>query len=253
MKGDSVLSTAPQFYDAGEAALVVEFGDIVDPMINGRVLALDAGLLRLELPGVRELVPTYRSLLVHYDPLLLSKQILCDAVMGIVAALEDHEQPVSGRRWVLPCCYEQSFAEDLDEVASLTGLRRDDVIALHADAQYRLYMYGFAPAYCYLGGLAEVLRIPRRQSPRPPHAAGAILIGGGLASIASFPMPTGWYVVGRTPVKLFAPKLADPFFLRPGDIIQFQPITPDEFSEVAARIAAGDSVALEPVPAEDVP
>lgn len=250
MKGGPGLSIPPRFYDAGEAALVVEFGDTVDPMINGRVLALDASLSRLELPGVRELLPTYRSLLVHYDPLLLSKQILCDAVMGIVAASAQRASP-PGKRWVLPCCYEQSFAEDLDEVAALTNRGRDDVISLHADAQYRLYMYGFAPAYCYLGGLPEVLRIPRRQRPRPPHATGAILIGGGLASIASFSMPTGWYVIGRTPLRLFAPDQADPFVLRPGDSIQFQRITPGEFAELETRVAAGESPALEAILVED--
>ncbi|MBZ9798432.1 5-oxoprolinase subunit B family protein [Mesorhizobium sp. ES1-4] len=234
----------PRFYDAGEAAIVVEFGTVVDPLINGRVLALDRKLSGLGLIGVRELVPTYRSLMVQYDPLVLPRYALCETIADLVSSLDETELSNPGKLWVLPCCYDPSFGEDLDEVAALTGLARDEVISSHAGAQYRVYMYGFAPAYCYLGGLAERLSIPRRQRPRPPHAAGAVLIGGGLASITTFAMPTGWYVLGRTPVKLYDPRRSDPFLVRPGDSVKFSPISPDEFLDLDARISSGESVAL---------
>ncbi|MCZ3378417.1 5-oxoprolinase subunit B family protein [Rhizobium sp. AG207R] len=230
----------PRFYDAGEAALVVEFGTTVDPAINGWVLALDEKLSALPITGIRELVPTYRSLMVHYDPLILSRQALQVAILEIVSAFEKAERPISGKRWLLPCCYEQSFGEDVDEVAEVTRLSRNQVALVHSATEYRIYMYGFAPAYCYLGGLAKSLQIPRREKPRPPHATGAVMIGGGLASIASFAMPTGWYVLGRTPIKLYDPSRADPFLLRPGDSVRFKPVGPDEFMEFEGRIASGE-------------
>jgi len=235
----------PCFYDAGEAALVVEFGDAVDPAINRRVVALDDELSKLRLAGIRELVPTYRSLMVLYDPMQLPRQSLCDRIGEIVSDENKGSSTGGNKSWLIPCCYDRIFAEDIDEVANATGLSPTDIASAHAGARYRLYMYGFAPAYCYLGGLSHELHIQRRQRPRPPHPAGAILIGGGLASIATFPMPTGWYVLGRTPAKLFEPKNADPFFLRPGDCVRFLPITPDEFVELEARVDAGESLALE--------
>lgn len=238
-------SPLPRFYDAGEAALVVEFGTVVDPTINGWVLALDKALSDLGLAGIRELVPTYRSLMVHYDPLVLNRHALCDEVSRLVSSSIPTESSNPGKRWVLPCCYDGSFGEDLDEVAEIAGLSRDNVISAHTGAKYRVYMYGFAPAYCYLGGLAESLQIPRRQKPRPPHAAGALLVGGGLASITSFAMPTGWYVVGRTPVKLYDPQRSNPFLLRPGDSVRFRPIGPEEFSELEGRMSSEESMLLE--------
>lgn len=226
---------------------MVEFGTIVDPAVSDRVLALDERLSGLSLPGMRELVPTYRSLLIHYDPLLLPRQTLCDAITEVISSLADRPQPAGGRQWVLPCCYEGHFAEDLDEVAGIAGLSRQQVVTAHSSARYRIYMYGFAPAYCYLGGLAESLQIPRRKKPRPPHAAGAVLIGGGLASITTFAMPTGWYVVGRTPVRLYDPRRTDPFPLRPGDGVRFRPIPSEEFQDLLDRAnnTAADSIGLE--------
>lgn len=230
----------PRFLDSGESALVVEFGSTVDPHISARVLALDAAMTKAALPGVRETVPTYRSLMVHYDPLRIGRAELVEAA----TALDPGEVEASpGARWTLPCCYEGEYGEEIREVAEIQRLTPEEVVRLHSGATFRAYMYGFAPGFCYLGGCPEALAISRRATPRPPHPAGATLIAGGLAIIATFSMPTGWWVVGRTPERLFAPERETPFLVAVGDEIRFDPIPASEFPALAARTAAGEVVA----------
>jgi inhibitor of KinA len=233
--------SAPRFLDAGEAALVVEFGDSVDPAINDRVLALDAALRADPPVGTREFVPTYRSLMIHYDPLQIDRDTLVAIVrraMGVVAAGRG-----TAATWTLPCCYDPALAEDLEEAAQILRLTWDEAVALHAKASYRVYMCGFAPGQPYLGGVPDALVISRRSTPRPPHLAGAVLIGGGLCVVAPFAMPTGWYVIGRTPERLYAAARKDAFLIQAGDILRFDPIDLATFCDLEQRAASGEIVA----------
>lgn len=231
----------PRLLDAGEAALVVEFGTTVDPAISDRVLALDDALAAESLPGLRETVPTYRSLMIHYDPLILERDTLAQHVRGLTGGAARRATALS--RWILPCCYAAPYGEDLAAAAALIGQPPDAVAALHAGGTYRVYMYGFAPGFAYLGGLPEPLAVKRRPSPRPPHPANAVMIGGGLAAVATVPMPTGWYVLGATPARLYAPERAESFFVRPGDEIRFEAVDAETFAALAAREATGERVA----------
>jgi inhibitor of KinA len=231
----------PRFLDAGETALVVEFGDSVDPAINARVLALDAALRANPPAGVRECVPTYRSLMIHYDPLQLDRERLIRIARdATAAAAAPSTKPAT---WILPCCYEPPYSEDIDEAAQLLKLHRDEVVALHTAARMRVYMYGFAPGQLYLGGLPDALAISRRPEPRPPHPAGSVLIGGGLGVVAPFVMPTGWYVLGCTPERLYAPERTNPFFIQPGDDLRFEPVGVTDFHTLAQRAGRGEIVA----------
>jgi inhibitor of KinA len=234
----------PRFLDAGEAALSVEFGDSVDAQINARVLALDARLRHVAPEGLIETLPTYRALLVSYEPLILSREKL----LGVVEA-QLAEAPLDGTaaapaHWRLPCCYEAPCGEDSVEAAASLGLTPARFIELHAGAEYRAYMYGFAPGWCYLGGLPKALALPRRATPRPPTPPGAVLIGGGLALVASNPMPTGWYVVGRTPERLFLADREPPLFISPGDFLRFEPVDIESFHALEARAAKGERLGL---------
>lgn len=231
----------PRFLDAGEAALVVEFGSTVDPALNDRVLALDAALAALALPGVRETVPTYRSLMVHYDPLRLERGALIDAIRGIEAEPQQSRAPAN--RWTLPCCYEAAFGEDVGAIAEKTGLTPERVVALHSGATYRVYMYGFAPGFCYLGGLPPELALSRRTTPRPPHPPNTVLIGGGLALVSTFSMPTGWWLIGRTPERMFSPDREPIFLVEVGDELRFEPVDAASFAALEARAASGEIVA----------
>jgi KipI family sensor histidine kinase inhibitor len=231
----------PRFLDAGEAALVVEFGRVVDRRANDTVLALDAALAAEAVPGLHELVPTYRSLMIHYDPLIITRAELVARVRQALA--QPTGSTAAPQSWTLPCCYDLPYGEDLEEAAALLGLNRDRAIALHLAGRYRVYMYGFAPGYAYLGGLPPELAISRRPAPRPPHPAGAVMIGGGLCGVATFPMPTGWYVLGRTPERLFARAREEPVLIKPGDILLFEAVDVATFDALEARAAMGDVVA----------
>lgn len=241
---DRSYGSSPRFRDAGEAALVVEFGDTVDAALNARVLALDEALRAGALAGVSETVPTYRSLMIHYDPLALERPRLVAAVEGLLSGAADTER-APGRAWIVPCCYDPALAEDIAEVSDLTGLAPERVAALHSRAEYRIYMYGFAPGFAYLGGLPEALAVSRRASPRPPHPQSALLIGGGLAAVASFPMPTGWYVLGRTPERVFSQAREPVFLFEAGDTLRFDPIDAATFAGLDRRAEAGEIVARE--------
>jgi inhibitor of KinA len=235
----------PRFLDAGEAALVVEFGDTVDPAINDRVLALDAALQADPPPGTREFVPTYRSLMIHYDPLQIDRDMLVAVVRRALEGVAEWRGEAA--TWTLPCCYDPTLAEDLDEAAQILGLSRDQAVALHAKANYRVYMCGFTPGQPYLGGVPEALVISRRPTPRPPHPAGAVLIGGGLCVVAPFVMPTGWYVIGQTPERLYAAEREDAFLIQAGDILRFDPIDLATFRNLEQRAASGEIVARKSV------
>jgi inhibitor of KinA len=227
--------------DAGEAALVVQFGETVDPVINDRVLALDAALRADPPAGTREFVPTYRSLMIHYDPLQIDRDTLVAMVRLMTATVAEWRGDAA--TWTLPCCYDPALAEDLDEAAQILRLRRDELVALHAKATYRVYMCGFTPGQTYLGGVPEALKISRRPTPRPPHPAGAVLIGGGLCTVAPFVMPTGWYVIGQTPERLYAAERKDAFLIEAGDILRFEPIDLATFRDLEQRAASGEVVA----------
>jgi len=231
----------PRFLDAGEAALVVEFGRTVDAATNETVLALDTALAQAGVPGIRELVPTYRSLMIHYDPLILTRAGLVTAVQRVLDGGVSHQ--AAPRHWALPCCYDLPHGEDLAEAAGLLHLSPEQVVSAHLTGRYRVYMYGFAPGYAYLGGLPEALAISRRPTPRPPHPAGGVLIGGGLCGVATFPMPTGWYVLGRTPERLYAHARAEAFLIRPGDVLRFERVDGTTFAALDDRAAAGETIA----------
>jgi inhibitor of KinA len=232
---------SPRLLNSGETALVVEYGSTVDPAINDRVLALDAAFTAASVPGIRETVPTYRSLMIHYDPLVIDRDALAARIAEMDAGLVTTERPAS--EWLFPCCYDAEFGEDIAVVAEMTGLTQDRVVALHAAAAYRVYMYGFAPGFCYLGGLPPELAVSRRISPRPPVPENSILVGGGLALVSTVSMPTGWWLVGRTPERMFSLKREPTFLVAVGDTLRFEPVDQATFDALETRAAAGEFVA----------
>jgi len=229
---------APRYLPAGESALVVEFGATIDPKIHDCVLALDAALQQANWEGVTETVPTYRSLMIHFDPRRLAAEALADALAGLDYA----SAPARTRRqlWRIPACYDAPHGEDIAEIAELLGLSPARIIGLHLGARYRVYMYGFAPGFTFLGGLPNELTIPRRAVPRLPAPPGSLLIAGGQALISSCAMPTGWYGIGRTPVKMFDPRREPVFLAGIGDELCFERIDPAAFEAMSTAAEAGE-------------
>jgi inhibitor of KinA len=222
----------PRFMPVGDAALTVEFGDEITPELNAQVVALDIALAAAEIDGIIETAPSYRSLLICYQPLRIS----CQQLVAELRRLLEHDvaaQQSPAVTWSVPVVYEPSFGDDLPDVALRLGLTEEQVIGIHSGAEYRVYMVGFAPGLPYLGPLPRQLHISRRETPRPRVPAGAVMIGGIQANIVPMPVPSAWYVLGRTPLRLFDPDRYDPFLFRAGDRLRFRRIGAAEFERLA--------------------
>ena len=228
--------SGPRFLHAGETALVVEYGETAEAAYHAKVLALDAALARASVPGVNETVPTYRSLMIHFDPRATTAEALADTVRRLAP---DGVAAKQARHCRLPACYDGPHGEDLPEVAQRLDLAPERVADLHAGASYRVVMYGFAPGFVFLDGLPDELKISRRQIPRPPAQPGALTIANGQALIASIAMPTGWYVLGRTPARTFDPSRDPAFPIAVGDAVSFERIDPDRFEALLREAEAG--------------
>jgi len=219
---------------AGEAALLVELGDTIDPDLNEAVHRLDAAINRAELDGVVETVPTYRSILVSFDPTRTTAPALAAAISALKTAAGD-ANATERRRWFVPVCFGGAHGEDLVEVASRAGLSAEAVVDLHCAADYRVYMLGFSPGFAYLGGLPEALHLPRRENPRAVTPAGSFMQGGSQAALSPVAMPSGWHLIGRTPLCLFDPGRSQPFPLAPGDRVRLVAIGAGDFDRMAGR------------------
>lgn len=222
----------PRFLPVGEAALTVEFGNAIAPELNQQVVALDLALAAADLAGIIETAPSYRSLLICYEPLEISFHQLVVELRHLLSRAGPTRQ-ADAVAWTVPVVYDPPYGEDLAEVAQRLALTEQQVIALHSGAEYQVYMVGFAPGLPYLGGLPAALHISRRATPRPRVPAGAVMIGGMQALIVPTPLPTGWYILGRTPLRPFDPQRQDPFLFRAGDRVRFRRIDAVEFDRLA--------------------
>jgi KipI family sensor histidine kinase inhibitor len=228
----------PVFLPAGDAALLVEVGDAIDPAINSRVHALDRALRQRPILGLLDLVPAYRSLLVLYDPLAVSAQ----AVEAHISTLWDETAtvgPAVGRVVRIPTCYGARFGPDLAFVAKHARLPAEEVVAIHAGTDYRVYMMGFSPGFTYLGGMSERIAAPRLKTPRTSIPAGSVGIAQQQTGIYPVESPGGWQLIGRTPVPLFDPLRDPPTAVEPGDSIRFVPIDAAEFERICRTVEAG--------------
>ncbi len=223
-----------RFLSAGDRALVVEFGDRVDRALSAEVLRLDAVIGSDAIQGVVETVPTFRSLMIHYDPLVITRAELERAIRSLL----DHEtgSPAAATLWHLPACYEGAFAPDLDEVARHTGLTPAEVVALHSGTRFHVYMLGFLPGFPYMGDLPDALALPRRADPRLRVPAGSISIATNLTAIYPYESPGGWHLIGATPIRLFDERRPKPALFTPGDCVLFQPIDPGTFASIREAV-----------------
>ncbi|MGE0768782.1 MAG: 5-oxoprolinase subunit PxpB [Hyphomicrobiaceae bacterium] len=226
-----------RFLTAGDTALVVEFGDQVDRAVSDRVIALADAVEARAIAGIVELVPTFRSLMIHYDPLRISHEDLegeITPLLSDVGAVHQHQ-----RLFTLPVSYGGELGADLDEVAERTHLTTADVIRLHTAVTYHVYALGFLPGFPYMGDGPEELSLPRREIPRLRVPMGSVCIALRQAGIYPLESPAGWHLLGRTPVRLFDPRLANPVLLAPGDKVRFKPISAEEYHRLDDEAAAG--------------
>jgi inhibitor of KinA len=224
------LYSPSRYLPFGDAALIIEFSDEISPEINRRVTILNDAILRAEINGVKELVPTYRSLLVRYDPLRTSYEQLAFWIKDLEKARTTFESRVEGRKIVVPVVYGGEYGPDLCYVARVHKLREGEVIDLHSGREYRVYMIGFVAGFPYLGEVADEIATPRLASPRLKVPAGSVGIAEKQTGIYPCEAPGGWQIVGRTPLRLFDPHREPPALLSPGDGVRFTPISEDEYN-----------------------
>jgi KipI family sensor histidine kinase inhibitor len=226
-----------RFLPAGDAGLVVEFGNAIDPALNAQVRALAHLLAPARVPGILEVVPTYRSLGVEYDPTRLDFSALTAEARALLDRLSTAALPPS-RRIELPTLYGGEFGPDLPSVCEHTGLSEAEVIRLHSSTDYPVYMIGFTAGFAYLGGLPERLHTPRLTSPRTRVPKGSVGIGGAQTGAYSAETPGGWRLIGRTPVPLFDPLQDPPTPMLPGDRVRFVPIDAGEYRRLEQQYSA---------------
>ncbi len=220
---DSKLQVVP----AGDAAALVVLGDEMTVEMSGRVHALARTLGETRPPGVRDLVPAYCTLLIHFDPAVLS----FDGVKALVERANPRgfggatSEP---RLREIPTLYGGNYGPDLPTVAEQLRIPEEQIVRLHSSATYVVCTLGFAPGHPYVVGLPPQLALPRRQSPRPLVPAGSVTLAN-QTNVYPMPNPTGWWWIGRTPIRLFDPSSDPPTFLQPGDRMHFIPIDEEEY------------------------
>lgn len=214
----------------GVQAMQVIFEQKIDEVINGKVMTLKEKLSDLSSDVVRELIPTFASLLIYYDPLKTDFASMKRLVEGLLQEKQD-SSPSQGRLIEIPVCYGGKYGEDLEFVARHAGLTPEEVIHIHSGRDYRIYMLGFLPGFPYLGGMDERLVTPRLESPRTKIPAGSVGIGGAQTGIYPMESPGGWQLIGRTPIPLFRPEDNGKLPYEAGDWIRFIPIDEKEYEE----------------------
>ena len=224
----------PKFRLMGDRAFLVELGDAISPGVNQRVQELFTGLDLQKPAGVVELVPSYCSLLVIYDPLRISPEDLEAAISDLYANLDRSRLP-EPRTINIPVVYGGARGPDLAWVADYHHLSAEEVIGWHTRPTYRVYMIGFTPGYPYLGELPDELATPRRATPRTRVPRGSVGIAQKQTGIYSVDSPGGWQIIGRTPLRLFAPERKSPFLYEAGDRIRFVPITGEVYERIRAK------------------
>ena len=222
---------------AGDTALVVEFGDRIERQLSSWVLALARRLNEVMLQGVRETVPTFRSLTVHYEPMVLPADELIECIAALMRDLDG--SPSSGRRWRLPACYDAQVAPDLAEVASRVGQTPSQIVERHSATAYHVYMLGFLPGQAYMGDVPAELALPRRETPRKKIPAGSLAIAMTMTCIFPMETPCGWHLIGRSPIPLWIEGDAPKALLEPGDQVSFDPVSLREYESLLVQVSDG--------------
>jgi 5-oxoprolinase (ATP-hydrolysing) subunit B len=231
----------PRLLPSGDSAVTVEFSRKIDDQANRRVLALDRLLAREPIAGVSETIPTYRSLLVHYDPAQIDFATLGQKLVEL--ALRPLPASEKARLWRIPVAYGGEYGIDLEDVAKILNTTPDEIVARHIASEYRVAMIGFTPGWSYLSGLPEFLHMSRRKDPRLLTPAGTVSIGGVQTGVQCIAGPSGWHLLGCTPVRTYQLHREPTFLLEPGDRVKFYRIDAKTYAEQERAAEGGEIVA----------
>lgn len=224
--------TGVRFLEVGDSVLMVEFGRTIDPSINDRIIAAASALRIQALSGVRDIVPTYCSLAIYFDPLRTNVSALRD-ILGYLIEKAATGPSHAGRVIEVPVWYGGLFGPDLPDVARFAGLTEDEVVSVHTAPIYRVYMLGFMPGRAYLGSVDSRIAMPRHATPRPRVPEGSVGIARLQTGFSAAEHPNGWRLIGRTPLHQFDLRRDDPFLFKPGDRAKFVAIRESDYRELS--------------------
>jgi inhibitor of KinA len=212
--------------------VIVEFEERIDPAVNARTIACAEAIQAMNMPGIRDVVPTYRSVAIYFDPLRTDG----DALLERIAHEAEHAvvpEATSSAPVRIPVCYGGELGPDLASVAAFAGMPEEDVVRVHSSATYRVFMLGFVPGFAYLGLVDERIAMPRHSTPRVRVPTGSVGIAGVQTGIYPAETPGGWQLIGRTTTRPFDPARSEPFLMKAGDSVQFYPIDRVEYDRLA--------------------
>lgn len=223
--------TYPRIVVSGDSAVNVEFGNEISEDINRQVSEYVHALEESKISGITGMIPTFRSVLISYDPRLLSYGEMI-SLLTQAFSMKGENKSKSRRVVEIPVCYGGEYGPDLAFVAEHANLTPEEVVRIHSSREYLIYMIGFLPGFPYLGGLDSRLVTPRLSQPRVRIPAGSVGIGGEQTGLYPLDSPGGWQLIGRTPIQTYLPSRNPPVIYEAGDWIRFVPVTPDEFKEI---------------------
>lgn len=223
---------------AGDSSLLVEFGKEISPEINRKIAATVQLMREQHIEGVVDIIPAFCSLLINYDPRVISYEEMKQRMQDLVKVDAKAE---AGRKRVfeIPVCYGGEYGPDIANIAKNAGLSEKEVIEIHSSRDYLIYMLGFLPGFTYLGGLDERIHTPRLATPRIKINAGSVGIGGSQTGIYPLDSPGGWQLMGMTPVKTYDPEREVPILVEAGDYIRFVPVTEGEYLAIKEQVEQG--------------
>ena len=231
------LSSSYKILSSGDSAITVDFGNVIDEKINQLVLGLFHHWQQQHMPGVKDIIPAYSSLTIVYDAVSIRKQtgvhsaftFMKDQLKISIKNLRRKKEVPVVRE--IPVCYDGSLGIDLEILSDEKKLPASEIIQLHSNKIYRVYMIGFLPGFAYLGKVDEQISTSRKANPRTLVPAGSVGIAGSQTGIYPFDSPGGWNIIGQTPLRMFDARQNDPSLLHAGDHVKFIPVTLKEFHQ----------------------
>lgn len=223
----------------GDSSILIEFGQEISPEINRRLSAAMKLIREQHIEGVVDMIPAFCSLVVNYDPRILSYEQMKKRVQDLLK-LEINADEQKKRVFEIPVCYGGAYGPDIANIAEHAGLSEEEVIRIHSSRDYLVYMLGFLPGFCYLGGLDERIHTPRLANPRIKISAGSVGIGGSQTGIYPMDSPGGWQLMGLTPVRTYDPERDPAILLEAGDYIRFIPVDEAEYQRIKAQVESGE-------------
>lgn len=229
-----------KFLVASEYGLVVEFGTVISPKVNALAQQLTRVLNSKRIEGIIEVIPTYGSVMVNFDPLCITRLNLSVYIKQTIREMKIQDiEKRSPRVVYIPVCYGGVLGPDLEFVARHNDLSTKDVIKIHTSKPYLVYMLGFNPGFPYLGGMSDKIAVTRQEDVRAKIPAGSVGIGRNQTGFYPVESSGDWRLIGRTPIKAFNPINVNPFLFSAGDYLHFVDITIDEYFHIRREVEVG--------------